>query len=351
MKRPCRTFSASSTRPRPSWALTIPGSPPRSTTWPRPTGWPSATRQKPKFSYLRAIALDEKARGKDPAGLAATLNNLALVYSDQERLEEAERLHERSLNLLRDTLGPSDARVAMALHNLAVVYRRQGRFHRRGTQPAGACGRRSQTRALGPRPSRHDPLPAPAWRRWVRRRGPGRRSWPARRRCRELPARARCPPPPLVETGSPTAGLDGGYRGAGGICSAGRSGGGRVAAAGQAPSGPGRTGVAAGTVGRDRRARARSTGSSRDPWRPRLRQRRLCARLAKGRSRLPPRQIVTGDAARRSLLRRMEARIRDCSGAGQRCLRNPRLSRPSLADVRPVLSQRRDPCDRIRGLA
>ena len=78
--------------------------------------------------YLRAIELDENARGTDPEGLATTLNNLALVYRKQGRLEEAERLHTRSLNLLQDTLGPNDARVAMSLHNLAAVYREQGRI-------------------------------------------------------------------------------------------------------------------------------------------------------------------------------------------------------------------------------
>ena len=38
---------------------------------------------------------------EDPKGLATTLNNLALVYREEGRIEEAEKLHERSLGLLR----------------------------------------------------------------------------------------------------------------------------------------------------------------------------------------------------------------------------------------------------------
>ena len=56
------------------------------------------------------------------------MNNLALVYREKGRLDEAEeRMLSQSLRLLEDSSGPNDARVAMGLHNLASVYRAQGR--------------------------------------------------------------------------------------------------------------------------------------------------------------------------------------------------------------------------------
>jgi tetratricopeptide (TPR) repeat protein len=76
--------------------------------------------------YLRAVELDEKAGPSNAEGLATSLNNLALVHRAQGRLEDAERINLRSLNLLEDALGPSHPNVARSLNNLAAVYRSQG---------------------------------------------------------------------------------------------------------------------------------------------------------------------------------------------------------------------------------
>jgi tetratricopeptide (TPR) repeat protein len=77
--------------------------------------------------YRRAVELDEKAGPSNAEGLATSLNNLALVHRAQGRLEEAERVNVRSLNLLEDALGPNHPNVARSLNNLAAVYRAQGK--------------------------------------------------------------------------------------------------------------------------------------------------------------------------------------------------------------------------------
>ena len=51
------------------------------------------------------------------------MNNLALVYREKGRLDEAEEDAVTVPTVLEEFLGPNDARVAMGLHNLASVYR------------------------------------------------------------------------------------------------------------------------------------------------------------------------------------------------------------------------------------
>ena len=54
-------------------------------------------------SYLtRALVIREKGLGPEHPDTASTLNNLAVLYHDQGKYEEAESLHQRTL-IIRDS--------------------------------------------------------------------------------------------------------------------------------------------------------------------------------------------------------------------------------------------------------
>lgn len=62
----------------------------------------------------------------DVSALAASMNNLAHVYSDMDRLEEAEALYREAISQI-ETLGPS-SEVSASFANLGVVEARRGDF-------------------------------------------------------------------------------------------------------------------------------------------------------------------------------------------------------------------------------
>ena len=76
---------------------------------------------------LRALQEAENFGPEDPR-LAASLNNLALLYHGQGKYAEAEPLHQRSLAIQEKTLGPEHPNVAASLSNLAELYRAQGQY-------------------------------------------------------------------------------------------------------------------------------------------------------------------------------------------------------------------------------
>ncbi len=53
--------------------------------------------------------------------MAASLNNLALLYQAQGHYAEAEPLYQRSLAIKEKALGPEQPDVAMSLNNLAEL--------------------------------------------------------------------------------------------------------------------------------------------------------------------------------------------------------------------------------------
>ncbi len=78
--------------------------------------------------YQRALAIREKASGPDHPQTAASLNNLAQLYSDQGRYDEAEPLCQRALAIKENALGPYHPDTATSLNNLAGLYLGQGRY-------------------------------------------------------------------------------------------------------------------------------------------------------------------------------------------------------------------------------
>ncbi len=61
--------------------------------------------------------------------MAASLNNLALLYEAQGRYGDAEPLYKRALAIREKALGPEHPDVAQSLHNLAKVYKDQNNYY------------------------------------------------------------------------------------------------------------------------------------------------------------------------------------------------------------------------------
>ena len=66
--------------------------------------------------------------GAQHPDVAASLNNLALLYRAQGRYGEAEPLYQRALAIYEAVLGTQHPYVAASLNNLAEIYRVQGRY-------------------------------------------------------------------------------------------------------------------------------------------------------------------------------------------------------------------------------
>jgi CHAT domain-containing protein/tetratricopeptide (TPR) repeat protein len=78
--------------------------------------------------YVRALRICEKALGAEHPELAASLNNLAELHRARGAYAEAEPLHERALRICEKALGAEHPDVATSLNNLAMLYQLQGAY-------------------------------------------------------------------------------------------------------------------------------------------------------------------------------------------------------------------------------
>lgn len=78
--------------------------------------------------YKRAIALMEKGTGLDSVEIAPLLTNLAALCQRQSRFAEAEPLFKRALAIREKALSREHPDVGQALNNLATLYVKQERF-------------------------------------------------------------------------------------------------------------------------------------------------------------------------------------------------------------------------------
>ena len=78
-------------------------------------------------SLLR-LAIDIRRTFVHPAGLAESLNTLALIHYDQANLDEAETLYEEVLTLENSFLEPGHPSLVETRHNLAQLYWAQGKL-------------------------------------------------------------------------------------------------------------------------------------------------------------------------------------------------------------------------------
>ena len=80
--------------------------------------------------YQEALAIQEKALGLEHPAVATSLNNLAGLSSIQGQYARAERLYQRALAIQEKALGPEHPAVATSLNNLAGLYHNQGQYAR-----------------------------------------------------------------------------------------------------------------------------------------------------------------------------------------------------------------------------
>jgi tetratricopeptide (TPR) repeat protein len=80
--------------------------------------------------YQRSLKILEAVLGAQHPDVAASLNNLAVLYKTQGFYEKAEPLYQRSLKILEAVLGAQHPDVAQSLNNLAALYRTQGLYEK-----------------------------------------------------------------------------------------------------------------------------------------------------------------------------------------------------------------------------
>jgi tetratricopeptide (TPR) repeat protein/nucleoside phosphorylase len=73
--------------------------------------------------FKRALQIREHVLGTEHPAVAASLNNLALLYQAQGKYEQAEPLLRHALEIVEQAGGPEDLRVSKSLNNLAAVYK------------------------------------------------------------------------------------------------------------------------------------------------------------------------------------------------------------------------------------
>ena len=78
--------------------------------------------------FKQSLALGQELLGENHLDVASSLNNLAEMYSSQRRYEEAEPLFKQALAMRQKLLGDHHSDVAFSLNNLAKLYRRQKRY-------------------------------------------------------------------------------------------------------------------------------------------------------------------------------------------------------------------------------
>src|SRR6266516_1450629 len=77
--------------------------------------------------YQRALAGYERALGPDHSSTLNAVNNLGLLYADQGKLGEAERMYQRALVGYEKALQPETIPALKTVSNLARLYRDQGK--------------------------------------------------------------------------------------------------------------------------------------------------------------------------------------------------------------------------------
>ncbi len=96
----------------------------------------------------RALAITEKALGPKHPHVAASLNNLVLLYQDQGNYGKAEPLLRRALAIREKALGPEHPDVARSFSNLGLLYLYQGDYGK--TKPRYERALAIREKALGP---------------------------------------------------------------------------------------------------------------------------------------------------------------------------------------------------------
>ena len=78
---------------------------------------------------MRSLSIREKQLGENHPDVATSLNNLAALYRNQGKYNEAEPLLLRCLKIVRKTLGENHPDFVQSLTNLAGLYNSQGKYN------------------------------------------------------------------------------------------------------------------------------------------------------------------------------------------------------------------------------
>ncbi|MEW6493601.1 MAG: tetratricopeptide repeat protein [Cyanobacteriota bacterium] len=78
--------------------------------------------------YVQILELRRRILSETHPYVATSLNNLACCYSDQEKYGEAEQIYIQALELNKQLLGETHPDVAICLNNLAFLYSSQGKY-------------------------------------------------------------------------------------------------------------------------------------------------------------------------------------------------------------------------------
>ena len=92
-------------------------------------GFPFQNKYKEAANLLNdALAIREKTLGENHPAVAATLNNLAVLYGKRGKYKDAEPLCKRALEIREKVLGSEHPDVAKQLNNLALLCQNQGKY-------------------------------------------------------------------------------------------------------------------------------------------------------------------------------------------------------------------------------
>ena len=98
--------------------------------------------------YQQALAIQEKILSPEHPAVATSLNNLAGLYHNQGQYAQAMPLYQRALGIQEKTLGPEHPAVATSLNNLAGLYHNQGQYAQ--AEPLYQRALAIREKALGP---------------------------------------------------------------------------------------------------------------------------------------------------------------------------------------------------------
>ena len=94
--------------------------------WPNGNLFRDQNKYKEAANLLNdALAIREKTLGENHPAVAATLNNLAVLYGKRGKYKDAEPLCKRALEIREKVLGSDHPDVAKQLNNLALLCQNQ----------------------------------------------------------------------------------------------------------------------------------------------------------------------------------------------------------------------------------
>ena len=86
--------------------------------------------------YQRALQGYEKAWGPDHISTLGTVNNLGILYANQDKLDEAEKMYQRARE---KALGPDHTSTLDTVNNLGILYMGQGKLDEAEKMYQRAC--------------------------------------------------------------------------------------------------------------------------------------------------------------------------------------------------------------------